>query len=119
MNKMEAIHSFWAGFGIGAYSETSVPDEAELPYITYDMASDDFNNAITQTASIWYRDTSWEAITLKEMQIADVIGRGGIMVSYDRGAAWIVKANPWAQRMEDEDDSLRRIILNVKIEFID
>ena len=42
------------------------------------------------------------------------------MVQYDNGAFWIRKGNPWAQRLADEnDDSIRRIVLNVEIEVID
>lgn len=119
MNKMQVIHAFWSSFGLKAYDETSVPDEAVLPYITYDVSSNDLNNAVIQTASIWYRDTSWEAVTQKEMQIADAIGKGGVILPYDGGAAWIVKASPWAQRVADADDSIRRIVLNIGIEFLD
>ena len=56
----------------------------------------------------------------KEEQIAEFIGRGGVMISYDGGSMWIQKASPWAQRMNDpSDEMIRRIVLNVTIEFLD
>lgn len=119
MNKLQALHTFWSGFGLPAYDETSVPDNVNMPYITYEVQSDDFGNVVALTASLWYRSTSWVDITEKEMQIADFIGRGGRMVRYDNGAFWIDKASPWAQRLSDNDDTVRRIVLNVQIEFID
>lgn len=120
MNKIQALHDFWSSFDLTAYDENSVPDDAVMPYITYEVISDSFGDAVAQTASLWYRSTSWESITQKELQIAEEITRGGKMITYDDGAFWIVRANPWAQRLaDDSDDSVRRIILNVQIEFID
>lgn len=120
MNKMQTLHSFWSGFGLKAYDENSVPDNVALPYITYEAASDDFGNAISLSASLWYRSSSWSDITEKEQQIADFIGRGGRMLKFDGGAMWVVKNTPWAQRMEEpSDDTIRRIVLNISIEFLD
>lgn len=125
MDKMHAYHQFWNSFGIPAFDELTVPDEINgikvvPPYITYETATDDFDNTLFLTASIWYRDESWEAVTEKEKQIAEYIGRGGQTVHYDDGAFWIKKRSPWAQRMQDpDDDMIRRIILQYSIEFLD
>lgn len=128
MNKMQTLHSFWSGFGIPAFDENSVPDEQDriklygsaFPYITYEVSSDDFGNSIAQTASLWYRGSSWSDITEKEQQIADFITRGGRTLAYDGGAMWIQRARPWAQRMsEPADETIRRIVLNVSVEFLD
>ena len=118
MNKLQTLQTFWSGFGIPAYDENSVPDEAQLPYITYDVSVDDFGNSVAQTASLWYKSTSWRDITEKEMEIAEFVGRGGRMIAYDNGAMWIRKANPWAQRMSDSD-TVKRMILNLEIEYLD
>lgn len=120
MNKMQTLHAFWNGFGLKAYDETSVPDDAKLPYITYDVASDNFGTTLLLNASLWYRDSSWSDITAKEQEISDFISRGGRMIRYDGGTMWIQKANPWAQRMsESSDDMVRRIVLSIMIEFLD
>lgn len=120
MDKMQAYQSFWSGFGLKAYDETSVPDDAIMPYITYEASEDDFDHPLALTASVWYRSTSWSEITAKTKQIKDSISRGGKMVKYTGGALWISRANPWSQRLADEtDDSVRRIVLNIKVEFVD
>lgn len=119
MNKMQTLNAFWNSFGLKAYDENTVPDNAQLPYITYEASSDDFGNKIAQTASLWYRSSSWADITAKEEQISEFISRGGINVSYNGGSMWIQKASPWAQRMDDpSDEMIRRIVLNVTIEFL-
>lgn len=120
MTKMQTLHAFWSGFTWDAYDENSVPESASLPYITYEASSDDFGNNLNLTASIWDRSSSWATVTDKEQDISDFIGRGGRMVAYDDGAMWIRRGSPWAQRMnEPSDDSIRRIVLNVVIEFMD
>jgi hypothetical protein len=120
MNKIQALNAFWNSFQLKAYDETSVPDGAELPYITYEVSSDDFGGTLAQVASLWYRNSSWSEITAKEQEIADFITRGGRMIAYDGGAMWIQMGTPWAQRMGDPSDELiRRIVLNIQIEFLD
>lgn len=120
MNKIQTLHSFWSGFGLPAYDETSVPDDAVLPYITYEVSSDSFGESLMQNASLWYRSSSWAEITEKEQEIADFITRGGRMLNFDGGAMWLQKSSPWAQRMsEASDDMVRRIVLAINIEFLD
>lgn len=119
MNKMQALHQFWSGFSIPAYDENSVPDNAPLPYITYEATSDDFGHMVAQTASLWYRSSSWSDITSKETEISQYISRGGRMIAFDGGSMWIQRATPWAQRMNDpSDENIRRIVLNVMIEYL-
>lgn len=120
MNKTQALHSFWSGFGLTAYDATSVPDDAQMPYITYEALVDDFGNVTYQTASLWYHSTSWSSITEKEQQIAGALKHGGKMVPFLDGSMWIQKGTPWAQRLSDPNDrDVRRIVLNVVVEFLD
>ena len=120
MNKEQTLDRFWNGFGLNAYDENSVPDKTPFPYITYEVSADSFGNVLAQTASLWYRSSSWSEITEKEQQIADFITRGGRTIAYDDGAMWIQRATPWAQRMSDpSDEMIRRIVLNITIEFLD
>ena len=120
MDKVQALNSFWNGFDLNAYDATSVPEGTEMPYITYEVSTDSFGEQLSQTASIWYRSSSWRDIQQKEMEIADYIGRGGLMIAYDDGAMWLRKDTPWALRLAGEgDEYVRRIALNIELEFID
>ena len=120
MDKVQAINNFWNSFSLKAYDATSVPDNTQMPYITYELSTDSFGERLSLTASIWYRSSSWREIQLKEMEIADHITRGGIMINYDDGAMWIQRGTPWAIRLTGESDEyVRRISLNVEVEFID
>lgn len=120
MDKMQALHAFWSGFSLPAYDEHSVPDNVSFPYVTYEVSSDDFDHQLALTASLWYRDSSWADITSKEQEISEFITKGGRMIAFDSGFIWIQRGTPWAQRMNDpSDEYIRRIILNVIIEFLD
>ena len=119
-DKMQALNSFWNGFGWKAYDENTVPEEAPLPYITYEAVSDDFGHEVALTANLWERSSSWAGVTAKEKDIASYITRGGVLVQYGTAAFWLKKASPWAQRAETNGDAdVRRIILNISIEYLD
>lgn len=119
MDNVQALNKFWNGFGLPAYDYTTVPKDVTMPYITYEVAEDFFGSQRQLAASLWYRSTSWKEITEKAKEISQFISRGGIMIPTDDGAMWIKIGTPWAQRLEEAtDDSVRRIVLSVEIEFI-
>ena len=118
MNKIQALNDFWNGFTWKAYDASSMPEGVPYQHISYEVSSDDFNHPVAQTANLWDRSTSWQDITLKEMEISDYIGRGGIMITYDDGAMWIKKGTPWARRLADSEN-IKRIVLNIEVEFLD
>ena len=119
MDKFQAIDDFWNSFGVPAYDETTVPQNASLPRITYSVATGGLEDVINMTASLWYRSSSWREISLKEKEIEKRLGEhGGEVLELDDGRAWIVKGVPFSQRMIDPDDSIRRIILNVQVEYL-
>ena len=77
MNKEQAIHTFWSGFGIPAYDEQTVPDDAVMPYITYRVVTDSIGNVCNLTGSIWYRSTSWKEVSDKAAEVAKFVAQEG------------------------------------------
>lgn len=122
MDRDQAIHSFWSSFGLKAYDENTVPDNALANnggrYLTYTVINTGFNKPVLASASLWYRDTSWSAIAAKTQQISDALGEGGSLVAYDDGALWVKRGSPFAQRMGDEDDTIRRVYINVELDYL-
>lgn len=119
MTKAAAIYKFWNSFGLTAYDENSVPDEAQFPYITYQLVTDSFDREIPLTASLWYRSESWTAINAKTEEISQRISRGGKIISCDGGAIWLKRGKPFAQSMGDEsDDLIKRKYLNITAEYL-
>ena len=119
MTKAAAIYQFWNSFGLTAYEENSVPDDAAFPYITYQLVTDSFDREIPLTASIWYRSESWAGINAKAEEISQKISLGGKIISCDGGAIWLKRGQPFAQSMGDEsDDLIKRKYLNITAEFM-
>lgn len=130
MNKQQAYNSFWSSFGVLAFEENSVPDDASInamikaglasskyPYITYQVITDDINSSVFPTASIWDRNTSWERADLLCNRISQSIKNMSI-IRLDDGGMFITKGSPFSQHMSEEgNSSIRRIVLNLGIEF--
>ena len=127
MDKAQALHSFWSGFGIPAIDENSAYDEKAKQqlgisdrYIAYEVGTGDIvTGPVALTASIWYRSTSWTDISQKAEAVNAAIGYGGYRAEIDGGYIWITKGSPFARRLIDEADlSWRRIIFNINAEFL-
>lgn len=119
MNKAAAIHQFWSGFGLNAYEENTVPNDAVFPYITYQLVTDAFDTDVNMSASLWYRGESWIDINAKEREISAYIGIGGVIIKRSDGRIWLKKGVPFAQNMGDQSDNLiKRKYLNVTAEFL-
>lgn len=119
MTKAAAIYQFWSGFGLTAYEENTVPEDAAFPYVTYQLVTDSFDREVAATASLWYRGESWTAINAKTEEIAQRIGLGGKIIKCDGGRIWIKRGQPFAQNMGDEsDDLIKRKYLNLTFEFL-
>lgn len=119
MTKAASIYQFWSGFGLTAYEENTVPEDAVFPYITYQLVTDSFDREVAATASLWYRGENWTAINAKTEEISAHIGLGGKIIKCDGGRIWIKRGQPFAQNMGDEsDDLIKRKYLNVTFEFL-
>lgn len=117
MDKFQALDYFWNSFSVPAYDTTSVPDNATMPYMTYEVATDSFNNSVMTTNGLWYNSTSWAAISQKVQEISEAIGSGGVLIPFDDGNIWVRRGTPFAQRMSTEKGTVKRYVLNFIIDF--
>ena len=121
MDKFQVLQTFWESFGIQAYDENTLPtgdDAPAFPYITYDAVVSNLGTPVAMSASIWDYGTSWERVTAKMKEIQSAIGRGGKILPIDDGAIWIMQGTPFAQRMNDDNDMVRRIYINITAEYL-
>lgn len=113
MTKESALYNFWSGFGIPAYEENTVPADANLPYITYQVAIGSFGNGIMLTASVYYRSESWNEINEKTREIQKSMKGNGGSLRCDGGGIRLLPEQQFAQNMGDEsDDMIRRKYLS-------
>lgn len=119
MTPEAALHSFFSGFGIPAYAATSVPDDAELPYLTYEISTGAFGDVESPIyVSLWHRTTSEAVPNAKAREVSEALGRGGVMLPCDGGAVWLKRSSPFSQSMADDTDSgIRRRYLLMTAEF--
>ena len=120
LDKFQALHYFWNSFGIPAYESTTVPEGTNLGdfYITYEAVVDRLDNAVPMSASIWKRNTmSWEEISQKAEEISDALIQVKT-IPMQIGYLYITRGTPFAQRMSDEDESTRRIYINIMAEYL-
>lgn len=117
MDKQQAFYGLWSNFNIPAYDELSVPDDAVMPYITYQVITDSIDKPVFPTASLWYRSSSWSDIDLKLQEITDYIDNV-LPIELDAGYMNVTRGTPWAQRMAEElDRTVKRYVLNLNVEF--
>lgn len=127
MDKAQALHQFWSSFGIPAIDENSAYDTQVLeqlnigyPRITYEVAESNLGEPVALTASLWYRETSWAAAEAKAQQISAFIGWGGKVLRVNGGFMKIMlpQNSIIYRRLADENDSLRRIVFNIEVDFL-
>lgn len=116
--KAAAFQAFMSSFGVPAYAATAVPPDARMPYLTYtwvEGAWGDGEQAVQ--ADLWFRTTSEAEPNAKVAEMSKRIGRGGVCLPCYAGALWVKRGSPWAQAVEDVDDSVKRRYINLSVEF--
>lgn len=112
----KALYNFFSGFGLDAYVEYAPPEDAELPYITYQLIEPGWSDIGTIYARVWYRSTSYTAINAKVDEISAAVGEG-ISLRTDNGAVYLTRGTPFAQNMPMEgDDTLKVVYLLFNIQ---
>lgn len=119
MDRWEALYKFWSSFEIPAYEENSVPDNAQMPYITYEATVGEFETVVPLSASIWDRTTKGTAfIDAKADEIEKFIKKMGCP-KVNGGRYRVYPNGTFAQNMSDPEDKLiRRKLLYVNVEFM-
>ena len=88
-----------------------------MPYITYNVATGAIDDIVALNASLWYHETSWKNIQEKADEIAEYIGQSKT-IKIDKGYLYITQGTPFAQRMSDENPDVRRIYINLAVEYL-
>lgn len=119
MTPAAAVYDFMAGFGIPAYAATSVHDDADFPYITYELSVDDFwGGEVALAMDIWYRGDSEAEPNAKAREVSKAL-IGCKCIPCDGGGIVLKKGSPFCQNMGDPaDDKIKRRHINVTAEFI-
>lgn len=109
-----ALYGFLSGFDIPAYGENTVPDEAELPYLTYPLKEPEWNRPTTFYITVYYRSKDSNVPSLsKADEIVQAIGPG-IYLACDGGVVMLTPENPLIQELPPNDD-VRGAYINLQL----
>lgn len=116
MTKSAALYNFFKSFGITAYADTAVPEDAEMPYLTYQNVQDNWGNQVALTVNLWYRTTSEKLLNDKVDEIAATLPK---YVPCDGGAVLFSRGTPFSQALTDSaDSSVKRRYVNITAEYL-
>ncbi len=111
----KALYQFWASFGLPAWSQDTVPDEAVLPYITFDVVSGDALGATLLTGTAWLRDeddgTSVNARRAQVLeQIAAAVPPAGLKLDTEDGGFIMLYRNSGNFQRNVQDPEDRKVV---------
>lgn len=107
-----ALYKFYSGFGIPAYEVNSVPDDAELPYITYLYVEPQYQNPASHYSRVYMRTNSNVELLDKVGEIVSAIGDG---IVFENGVV-IRPDTPLVQLLVDETNlDIRTAYINLQL----
>ena len=120
MTKAAALHGFFSSFGMTAYAAASVPEDAELPYLTYELITSAWDGGeVGLTVNLWFYTESEKIPNGKAEELSRGIGLGGKILPCDGGYIWLKRGAPWCQSLRDEaSPNITRRYLNVTAEYL-
>ena len=104
----KALYEFYSGFDLPAYVEGLVPDNAELPYITFDAVDSGISSPSLHHVRVWYPGTDNSLPSEKADDIIYAIADGVRLVA-DTGIVVLYPGTPLVQ-LQTVDDGTDKYI---------
>lgn len=112
---VQALDTYLNGFGLDAYAEDSVPDNAELPYITYRVVDPEWHQKVSSFIRVWFRSTSNAELLRVADEITEDIGIGK-RIPFEGGLLMLWAETPKVQVMVDPNDrAVRYAYINISL----
>ncbi len=119
MTKDAALQAWFSQF-MPAYPEASVPEDATLPWLTYELQTAAWGDGETPlTVNLWFYTESEAGPNAKAQELSAAVGRSGVLLPCDGGAIWLKRGSPWCQNIRDENDkNIKRRYINLTAEYL-
>ena len=101
LNTAATLKTFFSQFDIPAYTLDSVPEDVELPYITYPLLEPEWGEQAAFYCQVWYRKQNLGALLAKADQVLAAIGAGTV-IPMSGGYLAIYPSTPQMQTMTDD-----------------
>ena len=101
LNTAKTLKTFFGGFSLPAYTLESVPDDVDLPYITFPLVEPEWGEQANFYCQVWYRKNQLAALLAKADAIVKAIG---VMKEFDQDGGHLViyPSSPLIQILTDE-----------------
>ena len=101
LNTARTLKTFFGGFDIPAYALESVPDDVNLPYITYPMVEPEWDGQGNIYCQVWYPKNRLADLLAKADEI---VGEVGTMKQFEQTGGYVVlyPTTPLIQILTDE-----------------
>lgn len=116
MTKAASLHQFFSSFGIPAYANTDVPDDATLPYLVYEFTVGAFDDVTYPTVELYAYSESNVKINAKAQEISDRC-HNGAAITFDGGGA-MVYCGTWTGLRDEVSDKIKRRRSNFTIHWV-
>ena len=120
MDKQQALYHFWRqATGLEAYEENKIPDNAKLPYVTYQTQIGALDEPVFPIGHIWDdKRLSFTALDGYLARLEAYLPRvSGKCIPMDEGIMYVTRGTPFAQRESDGEGAVGYLI-NLGIEFL-
>ena len=115
-NALRALNAFFGGFGLPAFSRDNVPDDARMPYITFEASVPAPTQRALLHAWVWYRGTDLAPAAAKVDEICMALQNGAALKTAT-GAVYLFPdtRTPFAQEQPDPDKNVRVMYLTMAV----
>lgn len=113
INTAKTLKTFFSGFDLPAYTVNNVPEETQLPYITYPLTEPEWEEQATFYCQVWYPKRKLNDLLVKADQIVAAIAHGAVF-QQNGGYLAIYPSTPLIQTLTDEDSERAYINLIIR-----
>lgn len=118
MNKYQALYEFYNSFGIPAYEENSVPEDAKLPYLTYEIMTADLDmDNVAISCQIYFKSNSLMKVNAITEKLYNAL-QGGKKLKCDTGYIVLYRGRPFAQNRPSGDKTVKAKYINISADYI-
>lgn len=104
---------------IPAYPSAHVPDNATLPYLTYDAAYGNFESGpVAVTVNMWFHVSCADIPNAAARELSVALGCGGARIPCDDGVIWLKRGVPFSRTLPTEDPNLKLCYVNLTAESL-
>ena len=118
MQLVEALDSFFGGFGVDVYPENRVDADAAPPYMTVQLISPAWDQPAAFYARLFWRNEDYTGLIQKVDDIEAAL-REGPSIPTESGCVRIYAADPFCQFMPPADDRfLQSAYLSMRVQAL-